>query len=114
MKCSQYKDRARRVRQIERLTMAGSPPDPKNISRAIGDLLALAAPQDELQSKARERFLAACQAYEARYPRAKREIGAVVRNGWYLFEMMWRDEKGRMIPPDVLRPAWKERESVDS
>ena len=51
-------DRARRVKQIERLTMFGSPPDPKNISRAAAELRALAnSPQDALQRQARERLL---------------------------------------------------------
>jgi hypothetical protein len=108
-------DRARRVRQIERLTMMSSPPDPKNISRAVTELLALAdAPQDALQSKARERFLAACKTYEARHGRAKRQHAAAVHNGWFLFQMMWRDDKGRMISPDFLRPDWKEEERANS
>ena len=112
---SRYHDRARRVRAIERLTMMSSPPDPKNISRAVTELLALAdAPQDALQSKARERLLTACKAYEARHRRAKRELAAAVRNGWYLFQMMWRDDKGRMISPDFLTPGWKERERANS
>ena len=104
-------DRGRRVRHIERLTMVGSPPDPKKISRAVMELLALAdAPHDALQRQARERFLAACKDYEARHQRAKRELAAAVRTGWYLFEMMWRDEKGRMISPDFLTPDCKERQ----
>jgi hypothetical protein len=108
-------DRARRVRHIERLTMVGLPPDPKKISRAVMELTALAdAPQDALQRQARERFLAACEDYEARHQRAKRELAAAVRTGWYLFEMMWRDEKGRMISPEFLTPAWKERERTNS
>ena len=108
-------DRGRRVRHIERLTMVGSPPDPKNISRAVTELVALAdAPQDSLQRKARERFLTACKDYEARHRRAKRELAAAVRTGWYLFEMMWRDEKGRMISPDFLTPDCKERQRANS
>ena len=96
-------DRARRVRQIERITMVGSPPAPKNISRAITQLRALAdAPQDALQRQARERFLAACEDYEAGHARAKRNLAAAVCNGWYLFEMMWRDQRGRMIHPNFL------------
>jgi hypothetical protein len=102
-------DRARRVRQIERLTMVGAPPDPKNISRAVTELRALAnAPQDALQRQARERFLAACKDYEAGQARAKPKLAAAVCNGWYLFEMMWRDERGRMIRPDFLTSEWKE------
>jgi hypothetical protein len=95
--------------------MVGSPPDPKNISCAVTELLALAdVPQDALQRKARERFLTTCKNYEARHRHAEREQAAAVRNGWYLFEMMWRDDKGRMISPDFLTPAWKERERANS
>jgi hypothetical protein len=89
--------------------MVGSPPDPKNIGRAVTELRALAnAPQDALQRQARERFLAACKDYEAGHARAQRKLAAAVCNGWHLFEMMWRDKKGRMIRPDFLTSDWKE------
>jgi hypothetical protein len=89
--------------------MVGSPPDPKNISRAATELRALAnSPQDALQRQARERLLAACKDYEAGHARAQRQLSAAVCNGWYLFEMMWRDARGRMIRPDFLTLEWKE------
>jgi hypothetical protein len=89
--------------------MVGSPPDPKNISRAVTELRALSnAPQDALQHQARERFLAACKDYEAGHAGAQRKLAAAVCNGWYLFEMMWRNEKGQMIRPDFLTSDWKE------
>ena len=108
-------DRAKRVRQIERLVRISSRQYPKNISRAAAALRALAeAPQDDLQREARERFLTACNDYEADHARAKSELAAAVENGWYLFEMMWRDKKGRMICPDFLAPNWKERGGISS
>jgi hypothetical protein len=102
-------DRARRVRQIERLTTSDSPPDPKKMSHAVHELLALAdAPQDRVQRAARERLITACKDYEIRNMRANDQLAAAVRNTWCLFEMMWRDDRGRMIPPDFLTRDWKD------
>jgi hypothetical protein len=103
-------DRARRVRQIERHTTLEWPPDPKKMTHAITELLALAdAPQDRVQREARERFVVVCRAYQSRDLRVNDELAAAVGNAWHLFEMMWRDERGRMIPPDTLTRNWKER-----
>ena len=107
-------DRARRVRHIEWLTKADWPPPPQKISHAIAELLALAdAPQDPVQREARERFLTACRAYADRNLCTNDELAAAVGNGWHLFEVMWRDDKGRMIAPDFLTRDWKERTAFE-
>ena len=103
-------ERAKRVRQIERLTSSEWPPDPKKMTGAVAELLALnEAPQDRVQRAARERLVTACQAYASRNRRVNDECAAAVRTTWHLFEMMWRDTRGRMIAPDFLTSDWKER-----
>ena len=103
-------ERARRLRQVQRLTSVDWPPDPEKIAQAIEELVDLAnVPQDRVQRKARERLVAACQDYAASKACTSDELAAAVRNAWHLVEVMWRDEKGRMIPPDFLTRNWKER-----
>jgi hypothetical protein len=103
-------ERAARLRQVQRLTNVDWPPDPQKITLAIEELLALSdVPQDRVQREARERLVTACQDYAARKVCAPDELAAAVRNAWHLVEVMWRDEKGRMIPPDFLTRNWKER-----
>src|SRR5215208_6783889 len=95
-------ERAGRLRRVQRLTSVDWPPDPEKIVQAIEELLALSdVPQDRVQRKARERLVTACQDYVASKGTPD-ELAGAVRNAWHLVEVMWRDEKGRMIPPDFL------------
>jgi hypothetical protein len=105
-------ERARRVRRIERLTFGDWPPHPPKLAQAVEELLALSeAPQDQVQRAARERLVTACQAYTSRNHRANDDCAAEVRTTWHLFEMMWRDDRGRMIAPDFLSRHWKAQAS---
>jgi hypothetical protein len=103
------RERAKRVRRIERLSTMEWPPNPKKVTAAVAELLALSeAPQDRLQRTSRERLLTACQAYASRNRCMNDYCAASVRNTWRLFEMMWRDDRGRMIAPDFLTRDWKD------
>ena len=101
--------RAQIVARVERFIMHDWPPWPTNMAHAAFALQSLSDdPQDRSQRECREALLSACEAYGAADIRADNDKADAVRHAWHVFEMMWRDKTGQMIPPNFLNSEWED------